>query len=48
MNQIKYDKAKELIQEGDILLFRGSGIIGALILIYIPLLIGFFYLVYHC
>ena len=30
MNQIKYDKAKELIQEGDIILFRGSGIIGAL------------------
>jgi len=31
MNPIKYDQAKELIQEGDILLFRGSGIIGFLI-----------------
>ena len=31
MNKIKYAQAKELIQEGDILLFRGSGIIGALI-----------------
>jgi len=31
MNPIKYDQAKELIQEGDILLFRGSGTIGFLI-----------------
>ena len=31
MNPIKYDQAKELIQEGDILLFRGSGAIGFLI-----------------
>jgi len=31
MNPIKYGRAKELIQEGDILLFRGSGIIGFLI-----------------
>ena len=31
MNKIKYAQAKELIQEGDILLFRGSGIIGTLI-----------------
>jgi hypothetical protein len=31
MNPIKYDQAKELIQEGDILLFQGSGIIGFLI-----------------
>ena len=31
MNPIKYDQAKELIQEGDILLFRGSGVIGFLI-----------------
>ena len=31
MNPIKYDQAKELIKEGDILLFRGSGTIGFLI-----------------
>ena len=31
MNQFKYDQAKELIKEGDILLFRGSGTIGFLI-----------------
>lgn len=31
MNPIKYNQAKELIQEGDILLFRGSGAIGFLI-----------------
>ena len=31
MNPIKYDQAKELIKEGDILLFRGSGAIGFLI-----------------
>ena len=31
MNPIKYDQAKELIKEGDILLFRGSGVIGFLI-----------------
>mgnify|MGYP002632137339 FL=1 len=31
MNPIKYNQAKELIQEGDILLFQGSGIIGFLI-----------------
>ena len=30
MNPIKYNQAKELIQEGDILLFQGSGIIGFL------------------
>ena len=28
---VKYDQAKDLIQEGDVLLFRGSGVIGFLI-----------------